>query len=350
MVLSAPTRNRFNRMADGGRVPDETAWTTFLLRYGEIGIKSNHVRRQFEDKLEANLRTHFARRGTTVLIDRIRGRFFLDTPDPKAAREIIGRTFGLVHASPVIHTDATIEAIGDVVRDLAPDTVEAGDSFAIRARRTGNHTFTSMDVGEQAGAVVLEEVPEATVDLDEPDVEIHVEVRDADAYVFTEFIEAPGGLPLGSQGLVVVPFEGPRSPAAAWTVMRRGASVHAIVPEGCQPVVETLVEWAPGMRYTVLPGEVSRDGLLAAAQALADRVGANAIALGEHEAMATEQTPIEGPVIRPLAGLPGKRWPRGAYRVAKDAAEVHPGTCIAKDGIGPEQAVKLLEDAQTDEL
>lgn len=326
------------------------AWTTFLLRYGEIGIKSPSVRRRFEDQLEANLRQAFAVRGASALIDRTWGRFFVETPDPDAAREVLSRTFGLVHASPVTPVEADLDAIDAAVREAARQAVQPGDSFAIRARRTGDHNFSSMDVAERGGDAVLDEVPEAEVDLDDPDVEVHVEVRDARAYVFTEFIQAPGGLPRGSQGQVVVPFEGPRSPAAAWLVMRRGASVHGIVPAGCEEIVETLARWAPGMPYTVLEGPVSREGLLAAAGRLAEELGAHAVALDEHESRATEPPPIDGPVIRPLAGLPGKRWPEGAYRASKDAAEVHPGECVDQDGAGPKQAKALLRDAARGEL
>jgi thiamine biosynthesis protein ThiI len=326
------------------------AWTTFLLRYGEIGIKSTGVRRRFEDQLEANLRRCFKRRGATALVDRTWGRFFVETPDPEAARDVLTRTFGLVHASPVTPTEAALDEIGHAVREAALATVEPGDSFAIRARRTGNHDFTSMDVAEHAGDVVLDEVPEAAVDLDDPDEEIHVEVRETKAYVFTEFLDAPGGLPMGSQGHVVVPFEGPRSPAAAWLMLRRGARVHAVVPEGGEPVVETLEPWAPGLAYTVLEGPVARRGLLAAAGQLTERIDAHAVALDEHESRATEPPPVDVPVLRPLAGLPGKRWPEGAYAVSKDAADVHPGETLDRDGRGAAAADQLVENAGRGEL
>lgn len=329
---------------------NDRVWTTYLLRYGEIGIKSRPVRRRFEDQLEANLKHAFAERGATAVIDRTWGRFYLESPDPETAREVIHRTFGLVHGSPVEVVDADVEAIADQVRELAPGHVHPGESFAIRARRTGDHGFGSPDVARRAGEVVLEEVPEAEVDLDEPDREIHVEVRHDEAFVFTEFIEAPGGLPLGSQGRIVVPISGPRGPAAAWLAMRRGAEVHALVPAEAADLVEVLAPWAPGMRYTLLEGDWSAEGLRTAAELLAQREHANAVALSEHESRADESQGVEMPVLRPLAGLPGKRWPAGAYRVSKQAADAHPGTCLDPEGQGPEEAKAALEAAKTREL
>lgn len=326
---------------------EDEAWRTFLLRYGELGIKSDQVRRRFEDQLEANLRRHFAQRGVTALVDRERGRFYIETPEEATGRKVISRTFGLVHASPVRVTDADLDAIAELVRELAPGIVEPDQSFAIRSRRAGSHAFGSPDVAERAGDVVLEAVPEATVDLDDPDVEIHVEVRQANAYVFTEFIPAPGGLPMGSQGLVVVPISGPRSAAAAWLMMRRGSSVHMLVPEGCVEIAETLAPWAPDAPYTVLPGRVSGEGLQVAAAELAERIDANALALGEHEADAVHKRRRDDvAVLRPLAGLPGKRWPDGAYRVAKEAADRVPGGCLAEQGAGPKEAIGLLDEAE----
>lgn len=325
-------------------------WTTFLLRYGELAVKSDQVRRRFEDRLEANLKQGFAREGVTALVDRTWGRFFVETPDPEAVRGVLSRTFGLVHASPVDVLEADLDAITAYVRGIASDHVDAGQSFAIRARRTGDHDFESPDIEETCGAAVLEAVPGAEVDLDDPDETIHVEVRKDKAYVFTEFVDAPGGLPRGSQGRVVVPFEGPRSPATAWLTMRRGASVHGVVPSTGTDLVEVLEPWAPGMTYTVLEAPVQCDALVAAAERLAETTEASAIALGEHEALAEAGAAREFPVLRPLAGLPGKRWPEGAYRVAKQAADVHPGRCVDKEGLTADEVLAELDEATTAEL
>jgi len=330
-------------------VADRT-WTTFLLRYGEIAIKSDGVRRHFEDKLEANLKHGFAVRGLTAVIDRTWGRFFLESPDEDVAREVISRTFGLVHASPVEVVDADLDAIADEVRRQAAGHISPDETFAIRARRTGDHPFGSPDVGRVGGDAVLQAVPEAEVDLDDPDREIHVEVRHAEAFVFTEFIDAPGGLPVGAQGKIVVPLGGPRGPAAAWLSMRRGSEVHLVVPAEAVALGEVLAPWAPGIRCTLLPGSWSREGSLAAAEQVAADVEANAIALGEHEAQAEGSQAIDHPVLRPLAGLPGRRWPRGAYRVSKEAAKAHPGTCWDSEGQGPGDVAQALERSETREL
>lgn len=321
-------------------------WTTYLLRYGEIGIKSRSVRKRFEHQLVENLEAHFHRAGKTCIIDRQWGRIFLDSPDEAIARHTIAHTFGLVSGSPTTVLDSDLEGICQHIEGVAPDHVAPEKSFAIRARRTGQHAYTSQDIGIEGGGAVLRAVPEATVDLDEPDVEISVEVRNDKAYVFTETIDGPGGLPTGSQGTIVVPMLGPRSPAAAWLVMRRGATAHLLCPAGCREVAETLVPWAPGGKLTLIEETPTREAMLAAAEALAEQIGAEAIALDDHEARVVAGAGLDVPVLYPLAGLPGKRWPEGAYRASKQAAEVHPKPCVGEEGADATTVQGALSDLE----
>jgi hypothetical protein len=132
--------------------------------------------------------------------------------------------------------------------------------------------------------------------------------------------------------------------------MRRGAEVYPIVPAEARGLVDVLAPWAPGLECTLLDGEWTAEGLLAAAERLAGELDANAVALSEHESRAEATQKLDVPVVRPLAGLPGKRWPDGAYHVSKDAAEAHPGTCLSKDGRGSEAAEAALDAAERVEL
>jgi thiamine biosynthesis protein ThiI len=98
-------------------------------------------------------------------------------------------------------------------------------SFAVRASRLGSHTYTSQEIREQLGARILEELPELelSVDLDSPDQFVYVEVRNDKAYLFTQTIKGVGGMPTGSQGVVVCLISsGLDSPIAAYKAMKRG--------------------------------------------------------------------------------------------------------------------------------
>jgi thiamine biosynthesis protein ThiI len=64
---------------------------------------------------------------------------------------------------------------------------------------------------------------ELSVDLDEPEQTISVEVREGNAYIFVETVNGVGGMPTGSQGKVICTISsGLDSPVAAYKVMKRG--------------------------------------------------------------------------------------------------------------------------------
>ena len=62
-----------------------------------------------------------------------------------------------------------------------------------------------------------------------PDLTIFVEIRENDTFIYHEKIKGPGGLPLGTQGKVVVLLSsGIDSPVAAYMMMKRGCEVIAL--------------------------------------------------------------------------------------------------------------------------
>ena len=149
---------------------------------------------------------------------------------------------------------------------LAQDLVREGESFAIRARRSGNHPFSSADIGKTCGDAVWsaleKEGKHPGVNLSSPDKEIFVEMRQNLAYVYLETFKGVGGLPLGTQGSMVVLMSGGLdSPVAAWLMMKRGVM---IIPVYCNnsPYAENaarerafdcirqLQKWAPEHQFT----------------------------------------------------------------------------------------------------
>jgi tRNA uracil 4-sulfurtransferase len=70
------------------------------------------------------------------------------------------------------------------------------------------------------------------VDLETPDIEVFVEVRDDKSYLYAETLQGPGGLPVGSQGRVLVLLKDLHSLIAAWLMMKRGCTIHPVHFEG----------------------------------------------------------------------------------------------------------------------
>ena len=199
-----------------------------IARYGEVGLKSNRVRRRFENRLINNIKASI-----DAEVKVYQARIFIFPKDFDDAIEKLERIFGIVSYSPAVSTKSTFE---DVERDLATYAEKLHDEglldentkFAISCRRVGNHEFSSQEMAAFAGAVVVKKYS-SPVDLTNPELTIYLEVRDNDTYIFHEKIPGPGGLPLGTQGKVVaLVSSGIDSPVATYLMMKRGCQVIAL--------------------------------------------------------------------------------------------------------------------------
>ncbi len=199
----------------------------YLLRYGELGIKSHNIRKGFEDILIDNLERSFLKEKAEVIIERERGRLFAYAEEENAS--IFSRTFGVVSYSPARETSSSLEDIGSLAKEWARGLE---GSFAVRARRVGDHPYSSPEAAAKVGSYVLEETPSLKVDLDQPDHTLFVEIRGKRGYVFSRVIPGPGGLPLSSQGKVAAWVDSREDFLATWLMMKRGARAYIFHPEG----------------------------------------------------------------------------------------------------------------------
>jgi thiamine biosynthesis protein ThiI len=199
-----------------------------IARYGELALKSDGVRKRFENRLANNIRASI-----DAEVKVRQARIYISPKDFNDAIEKLERIFGIVSYSPVVTTKSTFEDIEETVSSYAEKLHDEGlldenTKFAISCRRVGNHEFSSQEMAAFAGAVVVKKYS-SPVDLTNPELTIYLEVRDNDTYIFHEKIPGPGGLPLGTQGKVVaLVSSGIDSPVATYLMMKRGCQVIAL--------------------------------------------------------------------------------------------------------------------------
>jgi len=221
---------------------------TLLVRYGEIGLKSESVRRRFEQQLIKDIRTRHSLAGTQCIITQTRGRLFVDSDDWRRSCEILSKTFGVVSFSPATPVSSELDSLKLSVVQYAEPLVFDGASFAIRSRRAGNHPYTSQSLAGELGEAIRTAYGDmrVKVNLDEPDVEISVEVREKTAYLFSSVLSGPGGMPLGTQGRVLCDLPSENGIASTWLMMKRGCSV-LLMCEG-QGLMDSLRSWYPNLK------------------------------------------------------------------------------------------------------
>ncbi|HKZ98254.1 MAG TPA: THUMP domain-containing protein [Thermoplasmata archaeon] len=268
-----------------------------LVRFGELALKSRYVRRQLRDRLVANIQDRFAAEGVECVTESDEARVYVHTADPPQARGLLARVFGIVSMSPATETRTDPGALRDLAVLEATRALSPGKAFALRTRRVGTHAFTSQDLARDIGTAVLAANPGVRVDLEEPDVEIHIEVRQSRGFVFREIWPGPGGLPLGSQGRALAHVDGEAGMVAAWMGMKRGCRVVVAAPdEG--PHVDALRRW--DTRLKVLRA-MSRKDL----EELVRIARAEAVFLGTRWSGFTEgsRPAVPVPVFEPTVGL-----------------------------------------------
>ncbi|MCK4613863.1 MAG: tRNA 4-thiouridine(8) synthase ThiI, partial [Thermoplasmata archaeon] len=164
--------------------------TLILIRYGELALKSQRVRRRFEGHLIDGIAKQFERFGMDWLIEQEQGRFFLHTPDEETDRAIfvLQHVPGISSVSPVKDFEITdgLGTIGKMAAEFSRLYLASGMSFGVRARRAGSHPFTSQEAAAFAGEKILEAIPGLKVNLTQPDVTIGLEIRGRKGFLFTE--------------------------------------------------------------------------------------------------------------------------------------------------------------------
>lgn len=152
----------------------------FLIRYPEIGKEPHPEKSKLRKDIVDALLAGLDHPGITVDV----GRIVLETPEN--ATEILARIHGISSFSPCVR--CSLNELEHTLVELARATVSAGQSFAVKVKRVGSHSFTSRSKAGELGLAVERAIPGATVKLKDPDVTISVEIRGDVAYVFSSVV------------------------------------------------------------------------------------------------------------------------------------------------------------------
>jgi thiamine biosynthesis protein ThiI len=200
----------------------------FIVRYGELGLKSKPVRKRWQNLLLSNITDSFLDKGIEFIHKSEWGRIYIQSSDEAGAMAVLQRTFGVVSFSPVVEGGSGMEHLKAAMASYAVDNITDEKTFCVRARRSGKHDYTSQDLERDLGAAVLDAMPELKVKLTKPDITLQVEVRGKRSYIFHEKMPGPGGLPLGTGGKVLAWVDNMDSAVAAWMLMKRGCRAHIV--------------------------------------------------------------------------------------------------------------------------
>lgn len=207
-------------------------YKAFLIKYAEIGIKGKN-RFIFENALKDQVK--FALRWVegTFHVSKEQGRIFVEAMtdyDFDETVEALQRVFGVTGICPVVviednNWEALSKAVGDYVDAEYPSK---NFTFKVAAKR-GDKRYpkTSPEICMDMGEYLLDRFHELKVDVHNPEVMLHVEIRNK-AYVFSKVIPGPGGMPIGTNGKAMLLLSGGiDSPVAGYMIAKRGVRIDA---------------------------------------------------------------------------------------------------------------------------
>ena len=315
-------------------------YNVILVRYGEIILKGNN-RSYFEKKLISNIK--LALEGEEVKIVFSQARIFVEPKEPAKINRImkkIIKVFGVVSVSPAIKIESDLETIKETAVKLMEER-NPGKTFKVEARR-GDKKFplTSPEIARTIGGYVLSKCNDLTVDVNNPETVLDIEVRE-ETYLYIEKIQALGGMPVGTngKGLLLV-SGGIDSPVAGFMLARRGVEIDAVHffsppytgPKAKEKVIELckiVSQYSQKINLYMInfteaqlqirdncPKEqmviIMRRIMMRIAQKIADEKGCDALITGENigqvasqtmKAIVTTNEVVELPVFRPLIGM-----------------------------------------------
>lgn len=198
-----------------------------MIKYGELSTKKDNIK-VFIDKLNSNVSKKLA--DYDVSISKNKVRMFIDIKDYNEV-DIISKlkeVFGIHSIVVCYKCNKSIEDINILAKELIDK--ENITTFKVETNRADkSFKYNSLEVSKMVGAYLLKNVDDLKVDVHNPEITLHVEIRDDNTYLYTKEIKGLGGYPVGIQGKGLLMLSGGiDSPVAGFLASKRGIDIDCI--------------------------------------------------------------------------------------------------------------------------
>ena len=208
-------------------------YQSFLIKYAEIGTKGKN-RYLFEDALIKQIKNALKKVDGSFAASKESGRIYLQAQgayDYDEVVEALKRVFGIAWICPMVQIEEKdFENIKKVVVDYIDEVYpDKHFTFKVDSRRADkSYPVRSEQMNCELGEVILNAFPETAVNVHEPDVLLHVEVRKV-VNIYSLMIPGPGGMPVGTNGKAMLLLSGGiDSPVAGYMIAKRGVKIDAV--------------------------------------------------------------------------------------------------------------------------
>lgn len=206
---------------------------SFLIKYAEIGVKGKN-RYIFEDKLTSHIHHALKRLDGNFSVTKESGRIYAHAASEFDYDEVVAAlqcVFGIAGICPMVQIedkgyDDLKEQVVKYIDETYPDK---NFTFKVDTRRANKqYPHTSEQINRDLGEIILETYAETKVDVHNPDVLLHVEIRGKLINLYSLVIPGPGGMPVGTNGKAMLLLSGGiDSPVAGYMIAKRGVTIEA---------------------------------------------------------------------------------------------------------------------------
>ena len=315
-----------------------------LLKLGEVVLKGLN-RRSFEDKLMSNIRRRLQHCGKFQVVSR-QSTIYVEPAgegcDMEEAYALCKRVFGVIAVTRARPCPKDKDAMVSCAKSYLGDQLARAKTFKVETKRSDKHfSMNSMEISQYVGGALHDAYPHLKVDVHDPELCVHVEVREKAAYVHGPSEPGAGGLPIGMGGKAVSLLSGGiDSPVASWMIAKRGVQlelVHFFSPpytsqqakEKVIALARELTPWCGRMTLSIIPFTeiqeeirracpedhftlIMRRFMMRLAERVARRTGCKALVTGEclgqvasqtMDALTVSDDACALPVLRPVIGM-----------------------------------------------
>ena len=308
-----------------------------LVRYGEVFLKGQN-RPFFLRKLVDHVKAAVQEVHGHVWLSE--GRIYVsDYTDQDEAIRRVSRVFGVHSVSPAIEMEK--DSFEAICAQAAKMMEKKTGTFKVLAKRSDKqYPMDSPTIMREAGGYILDHVPQLSVDVNNPDHEITIEIRKL-AYLSVDRTMAVSGMPMGTNGKSCLLLSGGiDSPVAGFMIAKRGVELCCVhyhsfpytserAKEKVLELARILSEYCGKMRVYIVPFTeiqmqihekcpenfttlIMRRYMMRIAEILARKDGAQALITGESigqvasqtmEALVCTDEVVSMPVFRPCVGM-----------------------------------------------
>ena len=197
-----------------------------LIKYGELTTKKDN-RKQFINILYNNLKEKIKKYDAKIIKEHAR-MYIICNEHTNDILDIVSNTFG-IHAFNICYkTHTNTEDIKSLTLELLKQ--KNFKTFKVETkRRDKNFPIKSMDFNHVIGSHILKNINDIKVEVQNPEILVHIEINKEDTYIYFNDIKGLGGYPVGVQqkGLLML-SGGIDSPVAGYLALKRGIKIDAI--------------------------------------------------------------------------------------------------------------------------